>query len=346
MDGAAHTPKVFALLLRVGDIHRPNRVCRGVDRHGRGDFFRVDALKQDLHVGQAAYGHAALAHLAPGEGMVRVVAHEGGEVKGGGETGLAGFQEGVETPVGLLGAAEASKHPHGPELAAVHTGLHAARVRKLAGVAQVTLGVPFAQIVRRVDRLGLHVRQVLEVVLALRECLGGRRVHALHPRVLGFHRGTSDGGGEAGNKRPLGCRQGSRMVLPFGPCRCFSVLLFWDELLLLPTVVDFAPGSLTPSRPHPHLGAWLRAAERTRLWSCNPSPSTPRTREPLKRPSLPEDTKSAAGPGCPQARDRDLHLTPAPAPSAKIPVWVSRPQPPASRAGCAAGFFMARRAES
>ena len=73
--------------------------------------------------------------------MIGVVAHLGGQVKGAGQAGLAGAEQELETFVGRLGRAETGVLAHGPELAAIHRGLHAAGVRKLAGPAELCVRV-------------------------------------------------------------------------------------------------------------------------------------------------------------------------------------------------------------
>src|SRR5207302_1448149 len=81
------------------------------------------------------------ADLAEGAGVVAVEAHEGGQVEGGAQAGLAFFQQEAEALVGLARRAEAGELAHGPQPAAVHAGVDAARERVLAGVAEVVLGV-------------------------------------------------------------------------------------------------------------------------------------------------------------------------------------------------------------
>ena len=57
--------------------------------------------------------------------MIGVVPHQGGQVEGGREPGLTRLEEFLKPLVGLLGAAEPGKLPHGPEFAPVHAGLDA-----------------------------------------------------------------------------------------------------------------------------------------------------------------------------------------------------------------------------
>src|SRR5205814_3594839 len=55
----------------------------------------------------------------------------------------------------LLGQAEAGEHAHGPELAAVAAGVHAAGVWILARIAQVALVVEVGQVIGGGERLDL-----------------------------------------------------------------------------------------------------------------------------------------------------------------------------------------------
>ncbi len=97
----------------------------GVDRHGRRDLVHREVGHEEAHVGQRVDGHADLADLALGPGVVGVVAHLGREVEGARETRLTGVEEELEALVGRLGRAEAGVLAHGPELRAVHLAVDA-----------------------------------------------------------------------------------------------------------------------------------------------------------------------------------------------------------------------------
>ena len=88
--------------------------------------------------------------------VVAVEAHERRQVEGGAEAGLALFEQEAEAFVGLPRRAEAGELPHGPEPAAVHGGVDAARERILAGVAEVGVGVEAVEAVGRVQGFDGH----------------------------------------------------------------------------------------------------------------------------------------------------------------------------------------------
>ncbi len=104
-----------ALLLRRRDVEAEQHRGGAVDGHGGGDLVERDPVEQGLHVGEAGDGHAALPHLALGAGMVGVVAHQGREVEGDGEAGLAALQQELVALVGVLRGPEPGELPHGPE---------------------------------------------------------------------------------------------------------------------------------------------------------------------------------------------------------------------------------------
>ena len=66
-------------------------------------------------------------------------------------------QQVLVAPVGLLGVAHAGVLAHGPQPAAIHGGLHAARVGKLSGIAELLVVAPTLKIGGRVQRLDCDV---------------------------------------------------------------------------------------------------------------------------------------------------------------------------------------------
>ncbi len=101
---------------------------------------------------------ADLADFAERALVVGVVAHQRREVEGGREAGLPVREQELEALVGLARAAEAGELAHGPQAAAVHRGVHAARVGILAGIAEV-LRVLERRVVGAVERRELGARE-------------------------------------------------------------------------------------------------------------------------------------------------------------------------------------------
>ena len=84
--------------------------------------------------------------------MIGVHADLRGQIERDGKPGLALFEQIAIAAIRFGGAAEAGILPHGPEAAAIHGGIDAARERKLSGVVQVALRVPAVQVVGRDNR--------------------------------------------------------------------------------------------------------------------------------------------------------------------------------------------------
>ena len=77
LRGAPQRGAVHAVIRGVGDVEAEQPCRGGVDRHRRVHLALRDAVEQRAHVTEMCDGHADLAHLAPGQGMVRVVARSG-----------------------------------------------------------------------------------------------------------------------------------------------------------------------------------------------------------------------------------------------------------------------------
>lgn len=129
------------------EVHGPDDTCGCVDGLGDGDGVDGDVGVEAVHVLDGVDGDAAFSDLAEREGVVGVSAHEGGEVEGGGETGVGGglgfglVEDVLEACVGVVGGAEAGELAHGPEAGAVALREEAAGVRELAGVGDVAVVV-------------------------------------------------------------------------------------------------------------------------------------------------------------------------------------------------------------
>ena len=113
----------------------------------------VDAVEQFAHVVERIDRHAEPAHLAQGRGIVAIEAHERRQIEGRAEAGLPLGEEEAKALVGLAGGAEAGELPHGPQPAAVHAGVNAARVRVLAGETEVGFRIEVAELFGSIQRL-------------------------------------------------------------------------------------------------------------------------------------------------------------------------------------------------
>src|SRR5438105_808868 len=92
--------------------------------------------------------------VAPAHRMVRVVAHLGREIERHRQPGLPRGEQMAEPRVGLLRGPEPGVLAHGPELAAIHRGMDAARERERAGVTQLARGIA-RPVFRTVDGFGV-----------------------------------------------------------------------------------------------------------------------------------------------------------------------------------------------
>src|SRR5260370_24476009 len=92
--------------------------------------------------------------------MVGVIAHQRGEVERHREAGLAALQQELVAAVGILGRAEARELPHGPEAAAVHALVDAAREGEFAGAPQLPRPVESFEVHPCVYRFFLDAHRV------------------------------------------------------------------------------------------------------------------------------------------------------------------------------------------
>ncbi len=113
--GRAPQPaRVQALVLGVGEDEGHDDYCRGVDRQGHRDLVEVDAVVELPDVLDRIDRDPEPPDLALGVGVVAVQPHEGGQVEGRAQTGLALLEQEAEPGVGLAGRAEPGELPHGP----------------------------------------------------------------------------------------------------------------------------------------------------------------------------------------------------------------------------------------
>ncbi len=170
---------VMPVLLGCDDVERQEDRGGGVDRHRDRDLVKRDPVEQGLHVVDRVERHALHSHLTEGAGVIGVEAHQRRHVECRGEPGLAVVEQVAEALVGLLDRAEAGELAHRPQAPAVHRGVHAARVGKLAGVAEVAVGVPAVEILGGVERFDRLAGDGLEQGVAL----GLLRVRLFPPLV-------------------------------------------------------------------------------------------------------------------------------------------------------------------
>ena len=118
-----------------------------------------DAVEERLHVGERGDVHAALADLAERELVVRIAAHQRGQVEGDAQPGAAGGEQRLVAAVGVLGRPEPRELPHRPQLAAVTRRMNAAGVGKRARQVEIADGVDVSEIVGRVETVRSDARR-------------------------------------------------------------------------------------------------------------------------------------------------------------------------------------------
>src|SRR5258706_7438400 len=116
--------------------------------------------------------------------MIGVVAHQGRQIKSSGKPGLSLREQIPEALVGIFGGAESGELPHGPQAPAMHCGMNAARVRRLAGIAKIAVWIPARKIGWRVQPLNWEAGNRGELGLALWIFRQRRRQRLLLPRFL------------------------------------------------------------------------------------------------------------------------------------------------------------------
>ena len=146
------------LTLGDRDVHRQQDDRRRVDRHRRRHAIERNAVEQLRHVVERVDGDADAPDFAGGQRVVRVVAHLRGQIERDAQSGHALRQQVPVPLIRLGGGAEPGVLPHRPEPAAIHRRLDATRERKLAGLAEVPIGIPVGEIGRNARRIN-HIRQ-------------------------------------------------------------------------------------------------------------------------------------------------------------------------------------------
>ena len=141
---------IGALLFRDRQIHRPDHRRRRIDRHRSRHIGERNLVEQHFHIRQRADRYAALSDFAFRERVIGVVTHQRRQIKRDGKTCLPLRKQVTKARVRVLSRAEARELAHGPKLAAVHRGVNAAGVGRLAGEAEIAPCVPACKIPLRV----------------------------------------------------------------------------------------------------------------------------------------------------------------------------------------------------
>ena len=142
LNGAGNLLPVRALLFGYDQIHGPKHRGGRIDGHRNRGLFQVDSVEENFHVLERVNGHSALPYFTLAGGVIGVVAHQSGQIEGDGKPTPTMFQKIFVTLVGLLRGSKAGKLPHGKKLPPIAGGVNAARVRRLAGIAEVLFVVP------------------------------------------------------------------------------------------------------------------------------------------------------------------------------------------------------------
>ncbi|GBD29431.1 hypothetical protein HRbin32_00520 [bacterium HR32] len=179
LDGPVQAVPRHPLALGHAEQQSQQDGRRSVDGHGHRHAVQGDAVQQDLHVRQGAHRHPDLSDLRFRCGVVGVVAHLGGQVKGHAQPGLPLFQQEPVAPVGLLRGRVARVLSHGPQPATVQGRVDAPGVRELAREAQVAQVVELRGVLGGVQRLQRDTARRGEGRLAL----GASRPLPPQPRV-------------------------------------------------------------------------------------------------------------------------------------------------------------------
>ncbi len=118
--------------------------------------------------------------------MVGVVAHERGQVESNGESAAAVFEEIFVALVRFFRRCEAGEHAHRPEFAAIAGRVNAARVGRLAGIAEVFFVIPIGgEIGLRVEAADRRIGDRAETRMAvLVEVGAGRSADRFFGRFL------------------------------------------------------------------------------------------------------------------------------------------------------------------
>ena len=128
---------VRALALSDDQVHRPQHAGGRVDGHRDGSAVERNAGEQRLHVLDRVDGHATLAHLAFALCIVRVAAHERGQIERDGKSAGSAGEEVLVPEICFFRRGKAGELPHGPEASAITGGMNPARIGRLSRQSQI-----------------------------------------------------------------------------------------------------------------------------------------------------------------------------------------------------------------
>src|SRR5215472_15650086 len=183
LDGAGKLPKARALPLCDGHVEAKEDRGRRIDGHRGRNFFKRNAVEKYLHVLERVDRHSDLAHLAERQRMIRVHADLRGQIEGDRKAHLALVEQVAVALVRFDGAPEACILAHGPETAAIHGRINAARVGKFARETERLFGMRASERVGRVQAFDRQARERRELRFALLGC-SGLRLAVSHARPV------------------------------------------------------------------------------------------------------------------------------------------------------------------
>ena len=132
---------VGALLLGNNQIHSEENGGWRVNCLRYRSLLERNAVEQNFHVRQRRNGDAAFSDFPFGERRICVIAHQGRQVIGDRQTGLALFQKVLESRIRFFWRPKTGELPHCPNLAAVTISMNAAGVWKHAWCRDVSFKI-------------------------------------------------------------------------------------------------------------------------------------------------------------------------------------------------------------
>jgi hypothetical protein len=184
LHGAAQAREVNAAALGQRGVHRhPDDAVEPRDVEGDAHPLDGDPVKERLHVAERADADPLDARLGDRPRVVGVEAEGARVVVDDGEAGDTLGDLEAEPRVGVARGAEAAHLAACPEPPAIHVAMDAARVRELAGVAEVARVVEPGRVLGAVERPGREARPSLRA-LELLEIGVVEVARAVHGAVL------------------------------------------------------------------------------------------------------------------------------------------------------------------